>query len=71
MATPKPDLLPPPKKGRPKKSAIELGAKQSARIASRRIVSDTIKQTSLHPALKLALISGIGALASYFISKRV
>ena len=68
MEKPQPSV--PPKRGRPKKSAITLGINQTARIQSKRVIKDMVNGTNLNPALKLALISGIGVLVSYIISKR-
>lgn len=56
-----------PKRGRPPKSAINLGLKQTARVASKRAIKSTI--TTTNPLLKLVLIASLGAVASYFINK--
>lgn len=61
--TPKP-------RGRPKKSAIDLGIKQTARVSARRAIRSTIGQTAISPLLKLALIAAVGAVASHFINKK-
>ena len=55
-------------RGRPKKSAIELGAKQTARVSARRAIKSTINQSSLHPIAKLAATASIGAIICYFIN---
>lgn len=55
-------------RGRPRKSAIELGVKQTARLTARRAIKDTIKTSN--PLLSLVLVAGLGAVASYFINKQ-
>ena len=61
----------PSKPARTRKSSVALGARQTARIASKRVIKDSIANTPIHPAIKLALVAGFGALASYFINKSV
>lgn len=56
-----------PKRDRPPKSAINLGLKQTARVASKRAIKSSI--TTTNPLLKLVLIASLGAVASYFINK--
>lgn len=55
-------------RGRPKKSAIKLGIKQTARITAKRAIKDNIKTSN--PLLTLVLVAGLGAVASYFINKQ-
>ena len=55
-------------RGRPKKSAIALGAKQTARVSARRAIKSTIGQTSMPPIAKLAATAAIGAIIAYFIN---
>jgi len=55
-------------RGRPKQSAVKLGAKQTARITAKRAIKDNIKTSN--PLLKLILVAGLGAVASYFINKQ-
>lgn len=55
-------------RGRPKKSAINLGIKQTARITAKRAIKDNIKTSN--PLLTLVLVAGLGAVASYFINKQ-
>ena len=55
---------------RTRKPATVLGAKQTARVASKRIIKNQVAKTNLHPAAKLVLVAGIGALVSYFLNKK-
>ena len=55
-------------RGRPRKSAIELSVKQTARLTARRAIKDNIKTSN--PLLNLVLIASLGAVASYFINKK-
>lgn len=55
-------------RGRLRKSAIELGVKQAARLTARRAIKDNIKTSN--PLLNLVLIASLGAVASYFINKK-
>ena len=55
-------------RGRPKKSTIELGVKQAARLTARRAIKDNIKTSN--PLLTLVLVAALGAVASYFINKQ-
>ena len=57
-------------KGRPRKSATELGLKQTARIAAKRAIKDTVTSNVTNPAAKLVLIAGLGALVTYFLNKK-
>ena len=57
-------------KGRPRKSVTELGLKQTARIAARRAIKDTVTSNVTNPAAKLVLIAGLGALVTYFLNKK-
>lgn len=57
-----------PKRGRPPKSAITLGLKQTARVTAKRTIKSSI--TTTNPLLKLVLIASLGAVASYFINKQ-
>ena len=64
----KPPHLSAKPRGRLRKSSIELGVKQTARLAARRAIKDTIKTSN--PLLNLILVAGLGAVASYFINKQ-
>lgn len=55
-------------RGRPRKSPIELGVKQTARLTAKRAIKDNIKTSN--PLLNLILVAGLGAVASYFINKQ-
>lgn len=55
-------------RGRPRKSAVTLGVKQTARLTVRRAIKDNIKTSN--PLLTLVLVAGLGAVASYFINKQ-
>ena len=68
MATPKPAVTP-PKTRKPRQSAVKLGAKQTARITSKRAIKDVIKSKTTNPLLAAALIAAVGAVASYYINK--
>ena len=68
MATPKPAVTP-PKIRKPRQSAVKLGAKQTARITSKRAIKDVIKSKTTNPLLAAALIAAVGAVASYYINK--
>ena len=58
-----------PTRGRPRKSAVTLGVKQTARITSKRAIKSVISPNIKSPVLKLAIIAALGAVASYFINK--
>ena len=60
----------PVRRGRPRKSAVTLGVKQSARIASKRVIKDVVNSNVSNPLMKVILIASLGALASYFINKK-
>ena len=55
-------------RGRPKTSAAKLALKQTARITAKRAIKSSI--TTSNPLLKLVLVAGLGAVASYFINKQ-
>ena len=55
-------------RGRPRKPTIELGVKQTARLTAKRAIKSSI--TTSNPLLKLVLVAGLGAVASYFINKQ-
>lgn len=56
-------------RGRPKKSAVTLGVKQTARIASKRAIKSVISPNVKSPLAKLVITAALGAVAAYFINK--
>lgn len=56
------------KRGRPRKSATQIGANKAIKIASTRIIKDTIKVSN--PLAKVVIIAALGAVVSYFLNKR-
>ena len=62
-----------PKIKKPRKqrqSSVALGAKQAARIQSRRLAKDVVGSKISNPLLKVIAVAAFGALASYFINKQ-
>ena len=59
-----------PTRGRPRKSAVTLGVKQTARITTKRAIKDNITSNIKNPLLKFVTIAALGAVASYFINKQ-
>lgn len=57
-------------RGRPPKSAVTLGVKQSARIASKRVIKDVVNSNVANPLTKVIAVAALGAIASYFINKK-
>ena len=56
------------KRGRPRKSATQIGTNKAIKIASTRIIKDTIKVSN--PLAKVVIIAALGAVVSYFLNKR-
>lgn len=56
------------KRGRPRKSATQIGANKAIKTASNRIIKDTVKVSN--PLAKVAIIAVLGAVVSYFLNKR-
>lgn len=56
------------KRGRPRKSATQIGTNKAIKTASNRIIKDTIKVSN--PLTKVAIIAALGAIVSYFLNKR-
>ena len=56
------------KRGRPRKSAIQIGANKAIKTASNRIIKDTVNVSN--PLAKVAIIAALGAVVSYFLNKR-
>lgn len=56
------------KRGRPRKSATQIGANKAIKTASTRIIKDTIKVSN--PLAKVAVIAALGAVVGYFLNKR-
>ena len=56
------------KRGRPRKSAAQIGANKAIKTASTKIIKDTIKVSN--PLAKVAVIAALGAVVSYFLNKR-
>lgn len=56
------------KRGRPRKSAAQIGTNKIIKTASSRIIKDTIKVSN--PLAKVAIIAALGAVVSYFLNKR-
>jgi hypothetical protein len=59
-----------PTRGRLRKSAVTLGVKQTARIASKRAIKNNLTVNIKNPLLKFVAIAALGAVASYFINKQ-
>ena len=58
-------------KGRPKQSAVKLGVKQTARIATRRTIKSAIQSSPIKsPLAKLVITAALGAVAAYFINRK-
>ena len=56
------------KRGRPRKSATQIGANKTIKAASNRIIKDTVNVSS--PLAKVAIVAALGAVVSYFLNKR-
>lgn len=56
------------KRGRPRKSATQIGANKIIKTASNRIIKDTVKVSN--PLTKVVIIAALGAVVSYFLNKR-
>lgn len=56
------------KRGRPRKSATQIGTNKAIKTASTRIIKDTIKVSN--PLAKVVIIAALGAVVSYFLNKR-
>ena len=56
------------KRGRPRKSATQIGANKAIKTASNRIIKDTINVSN--PLAKVVIIVALGAVVSYFLNKR-
>lgn len=56
------------KRGRPRKSATQIGANKAIKTASNRIIKDTVKVSN--PLAKVVIIVALGAVVSYFLNKR-
>lgn len=56
------------KRGRPRKSATQIGANKAIKTASNRIIKDTINVSN--PLAKVVIIAALGAVVSYFLNKR-
>lgn len=56
------------KRGRPRKSATQIGANKIIKTASNRIIKDTVKVSN--PLTKAVIIAALGAVVSYFLNKR-
>ncbi len=62
---------PPKRRGRPpRQSAVKLGIKQSARIASKRAIKDVVNSNVANPLTKVIAVAALGAIVSYFINKK-
>ena len=57
------------KRGRPRKSATQIGANKAIKTASNRIIKDTIKVSN--PLTKVAIIAALGAVVSYFLNNKL
>lgn len=57
-----------PRATKPKQSAVKLGVKQTARIASKRAIKSSVSSVQ-SPLAKLILTAALGAVAAYFINK--
>ena len=55
-------------RGRPRKSAAQIGANKAIKTASTKIIKDTIKVSN--PLTKVVIIAALGAVVSYFLNKR-
>lgn len=58
------------KRGRPRKSAPQLGLENTISTASRRLAKDAISKTKLHPIAKIAILGAVGALITYFVNRK-
>lgn len=56
------------KRGRPRKSATQIGTNKAIKTASNRIIKDTVKVSN--PLAKVVIIAALGAVVSYFLNKR-
>lgn len=54
-------------KGRPRKSAITLGAKATTRITAKRAIKDSVNSVVPNKLLAGVLVAGLGAIVSFFI----
>lgn len=59
-----------PKRGRPKKSAVQIGIDSTIRTTSKRIIADNISKTQLNPLIKIGLIAALTAVLSHVINKK-
>ncbi len=59
-----------PTRGRPKKSAVTLGIKQTARISTKRAIKSVVSPNIKSPLAKLVITAALGAVAAYFINKQ-
>lgn len=57
------------KRGRPRKSATQIGANKAIKTASNRIIKDTVKVSN--PLTKVAIIAALGAIVSYFLNNKL
>ena len=69
MPTEKPAVQKMPK-GRPRKSAITLGAKATARTTAKRAIKDSVNSVVPNKLLAGVLIAGLGAIISFYLNKR-
>ena len=56
------------KRGRPGKSATQIGANKAIKTASNRIIKDTVNISN--PLAKVVIIAALGAVVSYSLNKR-
>lgn len=57
------------KRGRPRKSAAQIGANKAIKTASNRIIKDTVNISN--PLAKVVIIAALGAVVSYFLNNKL
>lgn len=57
------------KRGRPRKSATQIGTNKAIKTASNRIIKDTVKVSN--PLAKVVIIAALGAVISYFLNNKL
>jgi len=57
-------------RGRPRKSAVTLGAKTTVRTTAKRAIKDSVNSAIPNKLLAGAIIAGLGAIVSFYLNKK-